>query len=96
MFDEDELVERFKQTPHFKDAMKRLTPEEASEVETRVEATYRTMIRSLSPFFMRCSTDPKFLQGMQKELDRRSGVVTQEMGSPSVITSEKDGKKKDA
>lgn len=96
MFDENELVERFKQTEYYKDAMRRLTPDDAAEVASRVEATYRTMIRSLGPFFARCSTDPKFLQGMQMELDRRAGVVTQETYSPTVITSEKDGKKKDA
>jgi len=97
MFDEDELIKRFKQNRLYKDAISRLTADEARYVEESVEAFYRTMIRSLAPFGARLGSDPEFLKGMQEELDRRAGVVTQRKSDePVSMTSEKDGKKRDA
>lgn len=99
MLNEDELVKNFKKTSYYVDAMNRLTPDEAAEVDARVEATYRQMIRSLSPFMLRLATEPEFLEGIQREIDRRVGVVnTQENTSETepVVLSEKDGKKNNA
>jgi hypothetical protein len=75
MFEEEELIIKFKNNPYYKEAISRLDKNEADQVEKNVENIYRKMIQSLMPLLVKCNTNPEFLKDMNLELNKQYDII---------------------